>query len=327
MLVTIEPSALLTASDSVQRPIPDATYPPVSVIVPASRPEQALQTLESLSRQRYAGEIETIVVGSIADELAHHRSAMPVNPGPIYEPGRARNLGVAHAAGDVLLFLDDDCIVAEDWVERNVRALQQPRIGAIGARIRGKSHSFFARCTDFTNFGSFQHGRSTEGPVASASMGVLREVFRALGGFDEILRSGEDMDFCYRLQKQGYRIIYQPDIIVTHDHRRDSFSKLLRYNYAHGLAGGLKTKIRYRDSRLKNRLLFSVRFPPLFLLLLPFIAAIATARIVVANTSENWNVLLYMPFIFLGKLAYEFGIFRQLTLPAIECSKRKECCG
>lgn len=318
MSVAIERSALLTASDSVQCPIPGATYPLVSVIVPASRPEEALQTLESLSRQRYAGEIETIVVGSIADELTHHWSAIPVNTGPIYEPGRARNLGAAHATGNVLLFLDDDCTVAEDWVERNVYSLHQPRIGAIGARIRGKSRSFFAHCTDFTNFGSYQHGRSTEGPVASASMGVLREVFHAVGGFDENLRSGEDMDFCYRLQKQGYRTIYQPDIIVTHDHRRDSFSKLLRYNYTHGVAGGLKTKIRHRDSGLTNRLLFSVRFPPLFLLLLPFIAAMATARIVVANTGENWNVLLYIPFIFLGKLAYEFGILRQLTLPGIE---------
>ncbi len=323
MRVSIEPSALLTATDSVQRSILDATYPLVSVIVPTSRPEQAIQTLESLSHQRYAGEIETIVVGSIADELAHHWSAIPVNPGPIYEPGKARNLGVVHATGGVLLFLDDDCTVAEDWVERNVRALQQSKIDAVGARIRSQSRSFFARCTDFTNFGFYQHGHSTEGPVASASMGVLREVFHAVGGFDEILRSGEDMDFCYRLRKQGYRTIYQPDIIVTHDHRRDSLSKILHYNYAHGLAGGLETKIRHRDSGLKNRLLFSVRFPPLFLLLLPLIAAIATAHIVAINIGENWNVLLYVPFIFLGKLAYELGIFRQLTLSRVWCSERK----
>jgi glycosyltransferase involved in cell wall biosynthesis len=327
MSIEIETSVLRLASATVQRPIPSATYPLVSVIVPASRPEQALQTLESLSIQRYAGEIEIIVVWSIAGELAHHWPAILVNSGPICEPGKVRNLGVAHANGDVLLFLDDDCTVAEDWVERNVHALQQPGIGAIGARIHGKSHSFFARCTDFTNFGSYQHGRTTEGPVASASMGVLREVFHALGGFDQTMQSGEDMDFCYRLQKKGYRTIYQPDIIVTHDHRRDSISKLLRNNYAHGLAGGLKTKIRHRDSELKNRLLFNVRFPPLFLLLLPFIAALATARIVVANAGENWNVLLYMPFIFLGKLAYEFGIFRQLTLSEIGCSARRERCG
>jgi glycosyltransferase involved in cell wall biosynthesis len=327
MSKAIKPSVLRIASDSVQGSSQGAMYPLVSVIVPVSRSEQALQTLESLSFQGYAGEIEIIIVGSIADELAHHWLAIPVITATIYEPAKARNLGVAHANGDLLLFLDDDCTVAEDWVERNVQALQQPRIGAIGARIRGKSHSFFARCTDFTNFGAYQHGRSTEGPVASASMGVHREVFHALGGFDQTMRSGEDMDFCYRLQKQGYRTLYLPDIIVTHDHRRDSLSKLLRNNYAHGLAGGLKTKIQHRDMGLKNRLLFNVRFPPLFLLLLPFIAAMATARIVVANAGENWNVLLYIPFIFLGKLAYEFGIFRQLKLPGIGRSTREERCG
>ncbi len=293
------------------------THPPVSVIVPASRVESASQALESLSRQRYSGGIETIIIGLCADELARRWPVTAVNPGYTYPPGKTRNLGALRATGDILLFLDDDCTVAEDWVERNVRALQQPEIGAVGARIRGKSRAFFARCTDFTNFGYCQHGRVTDEPLAAASLGVHRAVFQMVGGFDETMRYGEeeDIDLCHRIQRRGYRTVYQPHIVVIHDHRRDTLGKLLGYNYAHGLSSGLTTKIHYREVGLKNRLLFSVRFPPVFLLLLPLIAAIATVRIVAVNVRGSADVLLCAPLIFLAKLVYEFGVFRWLMLP------------
>lgn len=288
--------------------------PSTSIIVPVSRLELASQTLASLNCQRYAGQFEIIVAGAIADELAQHWSVIPVQTELMHEPGKIRNIGAAHATGEILLFLDDDCTVAEDWIERNVRALQQSRIGVVGACIRGTSCAFFARCLDFTNFGYYQHRRTVDGPVASASMGVWRAVFYAAGGFDEVMRSGEDMDLCYRVQKQGYRTSYQPEIVIAHNHQRNTLRKLLRYNYTHGFAGGLTTKLRYQDIGLKNRLLASVRFPGLFILLLPLIALLATARIVTINIGASPSVLLYAPFIFLGKLAYEFGIFRNMIV-------------
>jgi len=287
-------------------------YPSVSVIIPASRPEKASQALEALSRQRYLGRIETIVVGLPRDTLAKPWPIISVNPEPIHEPGRARNLGAMSATGDILLFLDDDMVVMEDWVAQNVNVLQQPKVGVVGVRMPGRSQSFFARCVDFTNCGYYQHRRAMEGPVGSGSMGMHRSVFEAVGGFDQTLCSGEDIDLCYRIQKQGYRIVYQPSIVVVHDHQNDTLSKLLRYNYAHGFAGGLTTKIRHKDIGLKNRLLFSVRHPFIFLLLIPIMAVLATLQIVAINMLDNKRVLLYAPFILLGKLSYEFGIFKKL---------------
>jgi glycosyltransferase involved in cell wall biosynthesis/GT2 family glycosyltransferase len=302
-----------TSPDAVEASSAEAELK-VSVIVPVARPELGAQALESLSKQHYTGELETIVVGACADDLAQRWKIVSVNRGPVRDPGKARNLGAMQATGDVLIFLDDDCTVEEDWVKQNVQALKQPGVGMIGARIRGKSQAFFARCTDFTNFGDYQHGRPLDIPIAAASMAVHRKIFEAVGGFDETKHYGEDedIDLCYRIQQLGYRTVYQPDIVVTHNHRRDTFRKILRHNYTHGKDSGLITKLQYQKLGWKNRLLARVRFPLVFLILLPCIALAATARIVLLNIRTSGEVLRYVPVIFLAKLAYEFGIFQRL---------------
>jgi hypothetical protein len=285
--------------------------PSVSIIIPVSRRVESV--LYALSKQQYAGKCETIIVGPSVEAIARRWPAVrAVNTTQLEKPGKARNLGARHARGDILLFLDDDIVVAEDWIAQNVHALQQPNVGIVGARVIGKSDTFFARCVDYTNFGYYQSRHQHNGPVASASMGVHKELFQRVEGFDQTLGSGEDIDFCYRMQKQGKYTCYQPEITVMHDHRHCTLGALLRYNYAHGLVGGLTTKIRHRYSGLKNMLLYHARFPPLFFVLLPVIAVIATLHIVMINIREQKRVLLYLPFILLGKLAYEYGILVKL---------------
>ncbi len=287
----------------------------VSVIMPASRLYKAEQALLPLYNQSYPGQIEIIVVGPPAVELARHWPIVAVHPEPIYEPGRARNIGAAQATGEMLLFLDDDMLVSHHWVEQNVRELEQPGIGVVGARMPGRSRSFFARCVDFTNCGYYQHGYMIDCPVGAGSLGIHRSLFQMVGGFDAIQRSGEDIDLCHRVQKLGYRSVYCPHILAIHDHQNTTLSKLLCYNYKHGRMGGLTTKIQHRDIGLKNRLLYFVRYPPLFLLAFPIIALLATIGIVAINMRDHKNVLFYAPFIVLGKLAYEFGICVHLLRP------------
>lgn len=293
-----------------KRPCEAATT--VSVIIPASRLHKAMQALLPLCNQSYSGKIEIIVVGPPAAELAHHWPIIAVHPDPIYEPGRGRNIGAAQATGEILLFLDDDMLVTHDWVEQNVRELRRPGIGVVGARMPGRSRSFFARCVDFTNCGYYQHSYGMDYPVGAGSLGIHRSLFQLVGGFDEIQRSGEDIDLCHRVQKLGYRSIYRPDILVIHDHQNTTLSTLLRYNYKHGRMGGLTSKIQHCDIGLKNRLLYSVRYPLLFLLAFPVIALLAAIQIIAMNIRDHKKVLLYAPFIVLGKLSYEFGILVHL---------------
>src|SRR5260370_7915874 len=149
-------------------------------------------------------------------------------------------------------------------MEQNVRELEKPAVGAVGGQIAGKSKAFFAQCVDFSRFGFSQVNKPALGAVCSASLGVKRKAFEEAGGFSEVLRSEEDMDFCYRLVKLGYKSVYQPAIKVLHNHRRSSFGVLRRYSYFYGRASGLYVMPLYPEMSKRNSILTRIQNPLLY---------------------------------------------------------------
>ena len=287
----------------------------VSVIIPFSKPDLAAVALERLTRQTYPSEmIEILLVGPESSKLASRWPGVKgIDTKPIYYPGEARNIGSREATGDYLLFLDDDCEPALDWVEQNVLELEKPEVGAVGGQIAGKSKAFFAQCVDFSRFAFCQANKRVEATVCSASLGVKRRVYEEAHGYNEELRSEEDMDFCYRLNKMGYKTIYQPAIKVLHDHHRNSLGVLIRYSYFYGRVSGLYVKRLYPDMSKRNTILTRIQNPVLFPVMWLPVSLGATLNIVRANVREYPRVLLYSPFIFLSKLASNVGVWRWIV--------------
>lgn len=290
------------------------SLPTISIIIPCSRPEQVNKTLEQLTRQTYPAElVEILLVGSECAALADSYPARVVVTEAQYYPGKARNTGAYAARGDYFLFLDDDCEPSTDWIEQNVRALEPPHVGAVGGRIVGKSRKFFARCVDFARFGFAQTQQTArESWVCSASLGVKRQAFMLVGGFNEELRSEEDVDFCFRLWASGYKTFYQPTIGVLHDHRRTTLKELLDYSYFYGRVSGLYVKRLYPQMSRRNKLLTAIQHPWLYLWLIIPVSLGAMLNLLRHNVREYPMVLLYAPFILLSKLASHVGIWRWL---------------
>ncbi len=291
--------------------------PRVSVIIPFSRPVLAKVVLEKLVQQTYPADLtEIVLVGSNSSIFADQYPVKAIETAPIYYPGIARNIGARSATGTCFLFLDDDCEPALDWIEQNVRALEDASIGAVGGQITGKSKAFFARCVDFSRFGFSQSSKAAVTWICSASLGVKRAAFEDVQGFNEELRSEEDIDFCFRLEQAGYKTLYQPAIKVLHDHRRTTFTALMRYSYFYGRVSGLYVKRLYAKMSLRNALLTRVQNPLLYPLAMLPISLGATLNILRLNIREYPSVILYAPFIFLSKVATHVGIWLWLLYPA-----------
>jgi MoaA/NifB/PqqE/SkfB family radical SAM enzyme len=284
----------------------------VSVIIPFSKPETVGNAIKSVLDQDYPDElIEIIVVGKNSGELLDKwPRIIPVDEGPIKQPGRARNLGAAKASGEILLFLDDDCEAQENWIRENLTELENDGVGAVSGKVVGKSGAFFARCVDFTNFGICQTNKRREGRLWTATFGMRKSLFHEMGGFDESINVQEDIDFCFRLNQRGYVTVYQPKIMILHNHGRNTLRKLLEYQYYSGKEGGVRVESRYKALSFRNRVLAGLKNPLVYaFLIIPF-SLTGTFLTLKMNLKDHKEVLLHSPIILLGKISCHMGIWR-----------------
>ncbi len=262
----------------------------VSVIIPVARPQKAKRTIEAVKKQSYPKQrLEIITIKN--KKLS---------------PGEKRNLGAKKAKGEILIFLDDDCLPQKGWLKENLRALENKKVGAVGGMIKGKSRKYFARCVDFTNFTIAQTKKRQNMILWTASLGIRKEVFKKINGFNNV--PGEDADLCMRLQRKGYLIAYQPKIKVIHEHGRETLGQFLFYQFNNGRFKGLTIENRYPDNFL-FWFLKKISHPGIYwLFVLPF-AVSATLMAILVNLRDNPEVVFYSPGIFLGKLACQLGIY------------------
>ena len=297
----------------------------VSVIIPFSRADTVGNAIESVMAQQYPDDqLEIIVVGMGSNAIQDNwPSVVAIDEGPILQPGKARNLGASKATGDILLFLDDDCEAQMGWIDQNLAELENEEVGAVGGMIKGKSTAYFARCVDMANFGSAQKGRGGDGRLWTATFGVRRDLFETLGGFNEQIEVQEDIDFCFRLWRRGYRTLYQPRIKVLHNHGRGSLGALLKYQYRNGLKGGLEVESTYPDVGLRNKLLAKLSNPLLYLFAVVPLTVAGTLWAVVENLWDAPRSLLLSPFVLIAKFCGHLGILQRLIREAFAGSWKK----
>ena len=284
----------------------------VSVIIPYSKPAKIDRSLQSVLGQGYPADwLEIIVVGKGSSSVAKRwPQVTAVEVGPIFRPGKARNLGAEMANGDFLLFLDDDCEVQQGWIRENLAELETDSVGAVGGMIVAKSNRIIARCVDFANFSLSQINKRQERPICSATFAIRRSVFDQVGGFDEGMKVHEDIDLCHRLEISGYQTVYQPRVRVLHDHGRETLASMIRYLHFGGREGGLSVEESYKKLSSFYRFLLRMKHPLIYSLMVVPFALAATLQTVWINFKEQKKVVLLSPLIFLGKLSCHVGIWR-----------------
>lgn len=145
---------------------------------------------------------------------------------------KACNQGARLASGEILLFLNNDTIPHPGWLEGLLNALDsEPRVGAVGNKLLFPDGSLqhagvmfeenWAPAHWLYQLDAASHPLVNERRdfqcVTAACIAIPRDVFERVGGFDEGYRNGyEDVDLCLKIRREGYRIVYTPESVVTH---------------------------------------------------------------------------------------------------------------
>jgi GT2 family glycosyltransferase len=130
-------------------------------------------------------------------------------------PATARNEGWRSAGGDLILFTDDDCRPAPDWVRTVLDVFDSdPGVDLVQGRTEPRREEWegsgpFARTLLVVD---------EDGYYATCNMGYRRSVLEELDGFDQQFRQpyGEDTDLAWRAIKAGARTRFEPGALVHH---------------------------------------------------------------------------------------------------------------
>jgi len=163
------------------------------------------------------------------DPLPGAAVRLPVNRGP----AAARNAGLAATSAPIIAFVDTDVEVSPDTLGRLAAILDaDPAIAAAAPRIlpAGTRLDLGARP------GSVRPGARTS-YVPSTVLVVRRAAVDAVGGFDESLRVGEDVDLIWRLVAAGWAVRYAPELTAVHREPPAPLARLRR-SYRYGTSAG-----------------------------------------------------------------------------------------
>ncbi|MEO0326335.1 MAG: mycofactocin biosynthesis glycosyltransferase MftF [Myxococcota bacterium] len=219
----------LVARDLVRvTPRAGGSRPPVTVVIPAyGRPDATRACVRAVLAGRVLPE-EVLVVDDASDPpLAPALAELPRvrvlrlerNGGP----ARARNRGLDAARTEHLAFLDNDCVPDPEWLGMLLGRFDEAQVDVVGGRacsptgpgLLTRYEAVRSPLDMGPEGGEVGLGRRVA-YLPSCNLAARRSRLRRLGGFDETLRLGEDVDLVWRVGDSGGRVLYEPRARVAH---------------------------------------------------------------------------------------------------------------
>lgn len=223
---------------------PAAPPPDVSVVIPVFDAVRDLpQQLDALAAQEFAGRFEVVLADNgstdgLREAVAGWAPLLPfplrvVDASDVRGVSHARNVGCRAATAPLLAICDADDVVSPQWLARLVEALGSADVvgGALTSERLNPDHVRSWRPM-------YPPGRLPRKlrylPYAQgANIGLRRDVFERLGGWDErFVGGGDDVEFSWRAQHSGFRLAAAPHALVYY-RLRPSLRAMMRQTYAY----------------------------------------------------------------------------------------------
>ncbi len=186
----------------------------VSVVLINKNEPAIAETLDAVASHETIHDLEIVVVDASSrryrDVQASHPDVhwvdFPPVPGVVTIPHQ-RNVGVRAATGDIVVFTDASCLPEAGWLDRLVAPIVSgaEQVCAGGTVGRGEGSLYEPKEGEYLQ------------ECPTINLAFARQVYDAMGGFDESFAYGSDVDFSWRLGRAGVRIRNVPDALVSHD--------------------------------------------------------------------------------------------------------------
>jgi GT2 family glycosyltransferase len=294
--------------------------PKLSVVVATYNARATVDVcLDSLHRQKTGEPFEIILVDSSTDGTADHvrrhypRVRLLESPDRLY-CGDARNLAMKVAEAPIVAFLDADCFVDENWIESVLEAHRSPHWLVGGIIDNGSRRSLVSWAYYFCEF-SLWLPRSKPAEIAEIAgccLSFKREAFEKYGPF----LCGtycSDTAFHWRVQRDGYKVLFAPSIRVFHT----VDSKVLEFLEHVMMHRSYFTRVALSQKKLAawQRPLLAALAP-----VYPFLLTALTAGRVLRCPRYLPVFLISLPLVFLAFCARAWGevigLFTQARAPA-----------
>lgn len=220
----------------------------ISIVIPAFNCENTLKKcLDSLLGLTWPN-VEIIIIndGSTdrTPEILSKFSGITIINTRNRGPSNARNSGIKKAKGEYIAFTDSDCIVKPDWLDELYRGFTEEKVAGVGGDQQspadeshfGKTIQDFMKTVGFfTDY--LKNRRKLIKTNHNPTCNVLyrKSILLEIGGFDEKLWPGEDVDIDLKILRKGYSLFYNPKAVVYHYRPQNlkAFSRMMeRYGWA-----------------------------------------------------------------------------------------------
>ena len=227
------------------------------VICTYNRSDLLEESIRSLLKQDFpADQLEVIVVDNNSNDNTKNAvqalaTASPVRITYAFE-GRqglshARNAGIRHANGEIIVFTDDDIEATASWLTSLVSAFNGPDVACAGGPIRPiwpcdrpdwltDEWLTYLTVNEFPGVREAGEFRMPNYPFG-ANIAFRKDVFRTIGLFPanlgrigKNLLSSEEITLCRKIWSEGKRIAFAPDAVIYHKILESRLSKMWFYH-------------------------------------------------------------------------------------------------
>lgn len=206
------------------------------IIITRNRPQMVCDCLEHLRRQTRLPDEIIVVDSSTGEETQAVLDDYPEVVRLRIPDGRnnmpqARNLGIAHAHGEIIGFLDDDSMAQPEWLHCLLEPYADSSVGGVGGRVIDALEQARTSPDDPRIGIVLRDGTVTANfilnpghpvqvdHVRGCNMSFRRAALECIGGFDlRYIGSnvGEETDVCLGIKRAGWELMYQASAVVDH---------------------------------------------------------------------------------------------------------------